>query len=507
MVTPARRDVAGIATLVLAAAGILAGCLLLYAWDSDASFALCDPLYAALHAEEAPWSTVSGHHPLFHVLVNGATAALDAAGVARPGHLAVRLVAGLGAALVVILVASCAGRGRLRLGLLVALPLLVTRGFVMVGATGENGLPACAAALACLMAAARPGCSLGLVSALSVLALLLRQDNLLLLPAVAAVLAWRLPAGKRLRPVVATLAGVAVATVAGYLVLWRVGAADSSLAEFLFGLVGAEQTWWAQGSGPDWSHADFHLGVLGVAVAGQQWPATSIQPHIWLGVGFAGVLILASLLLRGTARHWPFLLACLLVVALRFPFFLWFEPGNYEWWLLPLVLVAACGATLAGGRPATPTVTTRRWIGGGLLVALAAAVLALHAGSSWRLRDRTLARARDEALELGGPTPGCLYLAYGDRAKAAFDVAGVPNDMQRLGYRQPAEVVPILGSILQEWPGPVVLLVDRFVGTGMPFRAPDPLAPLLDGYEDAPGERSLRERGRVRVLGWHLGGR
>jgi hypothetical protein len=500
-------ETAGVAVVVL---GV---CLFLFGWDADGGFAIHDPMFYASHAEDQPWTSVSGHHPGFHVLVNGVTEVLGRAGVERPGYMGVRVVSGLGAAALVVLIAGLAGRRRLQVGVLFALPFVATRGFVMEGATGENVLPAAAAALLALVLAARPGVGLVCVAAASILALLLRQDNVLAVPGIALAVALRRGKGDRARPVVGLVLVTGLITLGCYVALWRVTAAERGFQAWMLELTDAPARSWAPSTLPDGSVVPIHLAALGAAVSGVQThvdperPGAGVPLHVGIGLGWCAVILVCGVLLRGDRRPSPFLWGAAAILAVRFPFFLWFEPRNFEWWVLPCALVAAAGSACAAGR-STRSLAMRR-TGTSLLVALAVATVASHGASTWTLRDRTLSRALEEAVELGGPASHCRYIAYRFRAAAAFHVHRVPmNREQDVILGPPGAAVGLFEARLKARPVRTVVLVDRFVGDGMPatIRRGDPsgLGPYLDHLEDGSGLRALREDGKVRVLGFHI---
>ena len=64
-----------------------------------------------------------------------------------------------------------------------------------------------------------------------------------------------------------------------------------------------------------------------------------------------------------------------------------------------------------------------------------------------------------------------------------------------------------LRQMLGRGTAPIVLVLDRFAGTGMPHllrQDSDPLASLLDDWEPTQGERLFRYRGRVIAIAWNL---
>ena len=504
----ARRDVAGIAAGIAVAVLCVLGSVNLFAWDADGAFAVNDGLWYAKHAEEEPWTRVSGHHPLFHVVLNATTAALASFDVPHPGHVGGRILGGLAAGVIVLTLGAMAGHGRFGIGVLCALPLLATRGFVIEAGTGENVLPACAAALLALWLASREQTPPSRAGLALLIALGLRQDNILLVPAFMVALDAR-PALDREAPgPLKTLAATGIATIALYLGCWWVGAGDVALTDWVFDLATNEGRAWAPDHGPLMDHVLPHLSASGLAVTGLQFapsrPAATIE-HAAIGVGFMALLLVGGSLLRGDRRGRPFLLASTIAIACRFPFFVWFEPLNFEWWLATLTLIAGMAATLVAGAPVTSSRSKRA----GVLVLFSIAILVgiAHGPGTAKLRDRRLARSRDAAISLGGEPARCRYLVYGARAHAAFHVVDLPHETDVLTSPDGATVQVQLAEALARRPIRTVILLDRWIGDGMPWtlrERRDALAPLLDSLEDTPTSRYLREDGRVVVIGVHL---
>lgn len=480
------------------ALAVMLGSLFTFPWDSDASFLVHDGLHYARNAELDPWGTLIGHHPGFHVLVNVATATLNTMGVERPGHMAVRIISGLGAAAIVLLLAIIAGRERRMTGILLSLPLIATRSFILEAGTGENVLPACAAALLALWAACRPRPRLITVGAAMTLALFMRQDNISLVPACALLFAFGRPPGERLRSAMLLVGGAGVATILLYVFTWRISDPERSFVGYLLYFAPL-----APFGGP---HAGVnhpvaaHLAVCGATISGEQWFG-QIAPHLAVAGGFFVAVGSSAWLLRGREYGYRLGLGTLLVLGFRIPFYAWFEPLNPEWWLVPLVLLSGAAAALAPGIP------VRRGGAHVLAVAIilagATAVLVAHLPRTAELRDRTLAEARDLALELGAGRQ-CNYVAYEPNAQMALVLEHIPS----VELRPPVEeAIRGLALRLEASPQPTVLLLDRFIRTGMPWESRsdfDPLSIYVDGLKQPPGARVLRRKGRVVVIAWNV---
>lgn len=503
-----RWDLLSIAAGVALAATCVLGSVSLFAWDADGAFAVNDGLWYAKNAEDDPWAHVSGHHPLFHVALNLVTASLASVGVEHPGHVAARLLSGLAAATICLTLGAMAGRGRFRIGLLCALPLVATRGFIMEAATGENVLPACAAALIAVWLAARPQTGPWKAGLALVIALALRQDNVLLVPGFSIALLMRSESGHRVGTVLRTLAAAGIATLGVYAACWAIGSGDAGIVDWTFDLAEREGRSWAPNAAPKSDDLLPHLSAAGFAVVGlQREPhrSTTGLEHAAVGLGFMLLLLVGAELQRGDRRGRPFAVGAAVILATRFPFFWWFEPLNYEWWLCSLTLIAGMAATITSGRSVTRP--SFRRAGACALVLGALLVAALHAPGTNELRDRKLARSRDAALRLGTEGRTCSYLVYGARAKAAFHIVDVPARDDVLTSPDPATVQRQLVRAMSSHPVRTVILLDRWVGDGMPWtlrRKTDSLSPVLDSLQDSPTERYIREGGRVVVVGLHL---
>jgi hypothetical protein len=435
----------------------------LYEKDADGAFAIWDGLWYGHYAELRPAQSILPHHPLFHLIVAGLTKCLASQGFDGPGHLAIRIVAGLGAALVIWLVAALCGPGRPWVGFAFALVLFSTRAFIAEAATGENLLPGFAAALVLFQCATGDRPSVVKLGVATVFALCLRQDNLLLLPAALMVAAPKLEPGRRLRPLLGMLAVCGVIVLAFYFSawLWVRTEVPKGFFEYLtrFGHT-------ARYVGP--SDVDIrvslHLGAFAAALVGRQWFEPG--PHILLGGAFLALLAIATLLLRGRAPSARYAAAVLVTLAIRFPFYAWFEPDNFEWQILPIVLLVALGARTANGEPATSIVARRAGIA--LLVVIASTLLAFHAGNTLALRQRRLATAVSMAIEAGGPR--AFFLPLDKSAMIAVELRLREYEQKDVPYGDPLTSMAQRALELRaKLNRPIVAISDRFVETGMPY--------------------------------------
>lgn len=488
----------------VAALVVLQGTVL-FPWDSDASFAQNDPLGYAHGAEKAPLESVVSHHPLPHLLAYALISPLEAMGIERPGHMALRILAAAGALLAVALLAGIAGPDRLPEALLLSLPLLSTRGFILGTGTGETVVPGGALCLLALLAALRRPVRLPAAGTALVAALLWRQDGILIVPAVAAALLTHPDLKRRLRTCALFLLATGAATLALYGIAWAVCGGGERFAPWMLKVTAHEGRTWALHGHPRIEDIPVHLAALGAAVAGVHH-LSGPGGAIATGAAFAGALLAAAWLLRGRDRRDGRLFGCLLLaIAARLPFYLWFEPQNYEWWLPSLVFLGAGCARWMRGKPAGGRASRA---GLALLPALALATLALHLPTTLRLRERNLAVARDMLTQAGGQAPPMVYMTYGATAHMAFHVMDIPHDTEFLD-RQPGAVLEALLRLRSEHPdAPFALFFDRFVRDGQPvtLNAPsDALAPYLDGIDESdPAMRAFRHRGRVFALGFNL---
>lgn len=478
--------------------------LWLYPFDSDGAFAVHDALWYGIGAERFPAGSINPHHPLFHVLVLALVPPIRALGIEAPGHMAARVVAGVGAAWLLLQICALAGRRRILVGAAFAGVLLCSRGFIVEAAAGENVLPAAAAALFALISAARPDPNLWKVGAALTLAALLRQDNVFVAPAVAAAVAMAPPREGRWRRVALLAVGVSLAVGAAYVAAFAVAhGPDEDFRRWIlrFGLKGA----W---SGPKtWSFAQVpvHASAFAVAMAGRQWPRDEI--HSAMGLLYAGVLLLPAFLLRGSAPRLRLIVPFAIVLLGRTLFFSWYEADNFEWLMLPIALVLAFGAGFAHGEPATRPVA--RAAGAAILCGLAAWLLVAHGPWTWKLRERHLIQAVKLAANVDWND--WRFIAYGGRVATGLKLIGVPVETgeARLGHHVDIAVADfgdtspqvIIEQEVARHPMPTIAITDRFVNDGMPDDLRAPSAWAIDTM-DLPGCEVIRFEGRAIAARW-----
>lgn len=284
----------------------------------------------------------------------------------------------------------------------------LSRGFIVDTAVGENVVPAAAAGLFALTCAIAPAPRLVLPTAALVVALLFRQDNLLLVPGIAAAIASGAPPGRRVRNAALVVVLAGVATVALYGLVWFMVARHHDFAGWLLGIGRAGA--FAETTGPAVSRLGIYVAGIATVLTGHLGPP---EPLALVPAGVSVlVLAVATIALRGTSprpRIWLVIVPTLVCRAL---FHAWFEANNFEWLILPVALLVAVGASIAHGDPRTP-IQFRR-VGVLMLVSLAAWSLFAHARSTWALRDRSFARVIDDALDV--ERGGVEFMTVGVRA-------------------------------------------------------------------------------------------
>jgi hypothetical protein len=461
----------------------------LFPFDSDGAFAIHDGIWMGMGAEGAdPEASISPHHPLFHVLAIALARLLAALGVAHPGHVAIRILAGLGGAWLLVQVLRLSGAARPWAGAGFALVLLCSRGFVMEAASGENVLPAAAAALFALRLAARPGGGIARVAAATALALLIRQDNVFVVPGIAwAVLAGS-PTGTRLRRGAAVLAVAGIATLAGYAAAWLLvtGGRSGPIAWLL--PFGAKS--WSGPASIELARFATYFHSITLAMTGELDPGRVARPLV--GLSYPAALVVAGWLLRGDAPRLGLVAPIAATLVGRAFFHTWFEADNFEWLVPQVALVAAAASGAANGRPAMARVP--RSAGAVVLAGLAAWLLASHGPWTPGLRRRGLMEAVEEAVR--ADRTEWQVVAFGERVPTALILLGIPHESVGRGETIEAAFARIGAARRVR---PTIVVADRIVEDGMPFRFrhPETLARKLDSDPAPPGVDLLRRNGLV----------
>jgi len=467
----------------------MAASLWLFPVDSDGAFAAYDGVGYAMAAERGVSEPSNFYHPLFHTAASAATSALRRLGVERPGHVAVRVVSGLGAVAAFLLVALAAGARRWVAGLGFAAALLATRAFVVDAAIGETVVPGCAAALWAVAEASRTPVRPARAWFALVLALLLRADAILVVPGVVAAMLSGRDRGPGFRKVAAGLAIAGAATVAAYLGYWWAhtdgGIPVWKWASSYPAMVGH----WMDPEGLRLSGFSRHLDSLSAAVVGKSWPLDRMNP--WIGLSAVTALLAAGVLMRGTSRVGPLAAGAIVTAAVRGAFFSWFDAANPEWSVFTLALAAFVGASLAAGEPRRPHAA--RVAGGLLLIAVIAGSLLGHGEFTLRLRSRAFIQAMRHALD---EAPGFRVLVLGPDVHNAMDFLGVEHSLLPIPLGAP-EALPAVMAELAARPEPTLIVVARpapWMVTNVPYlmtHAPPP-GLWLDDLAPTPERRPIR---------------
>ncbi len=455
-----------------------------FALDADGPFSIHDSIIYGVIAETEPGWQMNPHHPGFHALQSGVQVILSACGVAHPGFMAARVLAGIGAAIALALIASMAG-SRMLVGIAAALVFASARIISMETAVGETNLPGIAAALWMFREAlaARPRCVS--LTASIVVALWMREDSILLLPGVLAAAAPGFEASLRWRRLMAVTAVAGLVTLAGYVLAFQFveylheGRAIR-FTEWLVLYAHVPQMAITHSAGME--RLVIYAGSLGAATVGQ------FDGNSWfsfaMGMLWCGAFLAAAWLGRGTLPARRLLVGVALMLAVRLPFFAWFEPENCEWHALHLALLAVMVAAAlaepkAGARPA---------VGVAVLLLLLAATAMIIGPGLLRLRERTLITGVEEVVAAAGRDATFVVLTN-DRAAHALrylhlfpvicmDAAGAMGEIMRCVQQRTA----------------VAFVTDRTVGNALPWSGPLERrgAEFIDALRDTPGLAGVR---------------
>jgi hypothetical protein len=471
--------------------------LCFYPWNADACFSVNDALWYAHSAENDGLASIYGHHPLFHLLLLPITAAVDFAGVPHAGHVAIRVVAGGGLAAIIMLCGALAGWRRRALPLL--LLLLASRCIFVESAVGECLALSAASILLAFKYALDPSVSWLRVAAATVLALLVRQDAVLIVPGLLVALHLRTPPQERSFGRLARwLVGTGIVTLALYALLWKLSQVPDFL-QFLLSITEVQDRTWAQPTMPGLSELSMRIAMLGVAAAGAHNHHYALALNAGIGCAWIAALWLTSRLCGASATPAPLRWGLLTILGARFGFYTWFEAHNHEWWFVDLVLLTAtCASSLRtprhGVRPAAV-----------LVVALGVAgLLYAHGPSTWLQRRTTLADAAAVAAEWSHDPMQPVVLSYGYRPHAALHLLAIPHNPQILAEPpKPEEAGRRLRDALMSTTKPIVVLIDRFAGDGQPYQyqfTEDYLTTWVDLVPPIPPSRAWKQLGKTQVL-------
>lgn len=464
--------------------------------ESDAGYLINDALWNGSGPELRPWREISAHHPLFHVAANLLTPVLDACGVEQPGHHAAKTLSALSGALVIAMIVLAGGARRWWAGLLVAAPIVATRGFWIEAGTGENVLLGVAGALLATTVALDPNARPRRLGAVIVLALLCRQDNVLLVPAWAYALGQRLDGPTRLRTLSAWLAATGGAALAVFTLTWIAFGKDLAFGDYLTytasQIAPHESGSWSYSGGFD--AVKVNAGALTVLVIG----LVTLDPvvNICTGLAFVGLLAAMGLLLRGTRPARPMVTCALLVVIVRAPFYLWFEPANFEWWLVPVGVIAWTAATLAAGPSPLPRM--RLVVASVVSLAMLTATLWIHVPHTWTLRQQHMAQLMDRAVAMGQAGGRPIWVPLSELPYTGFMIRGLRPDRSAMGKSLP-DAVKVIEEMARSRPDQTIVAVhDRRLLYEMTVSEGE--AELGDPILDQLGARYLRRRGRIQAV-------
>jgi hypothetical protein len=478
--------------------------------ESDASYAANDALLYARDAETNPLQGVSGQRPLYHLLSNAATAGLQTLKIDSPGSISLRILSGLGAALWILLVGSLARSAGL-LGLLAALlPILLSRGFLLGVAVGENAIPAGAAATLMVILALRPRVSMFALGCVTVFALLMRQDNVLFVPAAVAALRMRPVDAVPMKRCLSWLLITGLATLFLYYEIYLycqvnpLGIHAPSFIDWLLSSASKEPkvAFWTNAHESLLSELRAHGAALGIALVGAQ--SFDPLPHLAAGVAFLVATFSMVLFAPSRGLRVALLTALGLSLLLRVSFFAWVAAQDYECWLPTMMilgaLVARASSQLTHGRSARLRRSLQLFV-----LALSAVMPILHLGATLGLRSRTMAEEADRAMDLLHAKPHTIPIALGRAASTAWILRGVkPTIIQG----EDSEALQHLHEIaMAKKNRPAVLLIDRFVRDGQPItrRSPsDRYSKTLDRAPERQEDIIIRRERRITCIGLDL---
>lgn len=427
--------------------------------DADGAFSLHDSIIYGVIVETEPQWSLNPHHPGFHALQNALMPVLDVCGVTHPGFVAARILAGLGAAFALVLIARFA-KGRLLFGVCCAAAFATTRICAMETAVGEVNLPSIAAALWALREATAERVRPWRFGSSIVVALALRQDSILLLPALLTA-AWMGLGPGRFGLLLRVLCCAGLATLAVYaacfqFVRYEFDGRQIHFHEWLVLYAHVPQMAATHAYGLE--RLAIYARSLGSATFGQY--SEAVWPHALAGSAWCVIVLLAGCLARADAARKRLGVAVLFALAMRIPFFTWFEPENCEWHALNLALVTALAASLGAGRAQAPA---RARLGALLLLALCAFAVATHGSGLLDLRRRNLMQSVETVVAVAGPDAAYFTLSN-DRAAHALRFLHI---YPRIHATDSAVLVDAF-ELVQKG-RTVAFVTDRLVGDGLPW--------------------------------------
>lgn len=481
---------------------VLAGAILclfpqVFPWDSDAAFANIDAMTYGWEMEHGGAAYLRSHHLLYHATALILIPPLSMLGAEHPGFMAIRIIAALGLALLV-LVLGWAG-GWQRRTMLLLFPLIATREVFMATAVGETLLPAATFSVLTLVLAWREQVPLLHVGVAFVMACLLRQDSILILPGMLVALRLRTHHAPAWPQIVRHVALMGTIALALYALAWWVSGTPS-FTGWLLEIAQRAGRHWAPADPPAAHLLQLRGMALGAAVAGVQsaWDA----PLLNTAIGALFLLLLAGIGWFCGAGRWPraMILSVLAAVGVRTAFYLWFEPQNPEWWITDLALLAAAVVVKCAARPPRAPYAAL-----GLCVIVVVSLLLLHGSCILRLREGTLRELGSTGAAWSQGTDKPIVVSLGIRPFFALASHGVEANARVLeGAPDLKTIHARLDSLRKQSKRAVLLAVDRNVGEGQPvpswWQSDATELTALDQITPPPGCRVHRIHGRIQLI-------
>lgn len=413
--------------------GAAAACVTTVLYAPDSGLALTpDPWTYSWELEHDPASIMlRTNHLLFHAVAYLLYVVAECIGVGQPGVVAIRTLSFGSLGLACWLLFIIAGR-RLLPALGCSLAIACSWGSVFSTLSGETVLVGAVAAMFVLFEVLRADFRPARFATILVLAMLVRQDNVLLVPAIAfAALLRARETRRRLWEISYGLALAGIATIIVYVIVWLVASQTYDVAtqrwvprgavldKGLIGyILGVGIVPWSPGGGLTLEHLGQHAASLGRCVFGDAHASVA-----WLmavaGIAWIVLLLSASGTARSGNRYGRVALVVVMTaIATRSVFFAWFEAHNHEWHVVTVAF--ACVVSAASWRDWQP----RRGRG-----AAAVATIAILVSLPPLLNTTRLAALSDRSPS------GVLQVACGHGGKSAIYVTGRYDHLLRLRAR------------------------------------------------------------------------
>lgn len=439
-----RRLASAGAFAILGAAGFS-----FYPVDSDASFAVFDGMYYAVHQKAGTHLPEMGHHPLFHAAASAVGAMLWWVPMEVRAHAAHRIMSTCGLGALVVLIVGAAGPYYWKYGFLPALIAVAARGVFIDGVIGESIVPGAAIALWTLQYVASGRATPLRVTVGIVASCLIRADNVSIVPGIVVML---LAAEWSLRRTITVVVWAGMATVGLYILLWLTTlAGELSFWKYLT-FSGTREQW---GTAVSWDSFVAHCEALSAVLVGREGAVN----RYWAGivVAWSAATIGLGLLFNGGAPANRMAIGATIVILTRSALFGWFDVHNWEWWVLPVSTVCAWVAARASG--GVRLGTRGKTVAVCLTAAISAGMLLTHGSDTVSLRRRDFVEAIRELVRIGD---GCHFIADGPVVSLALDYLDVPHTVVA-DERDPRDTVIAIGRQISAHPGPAMIIIDRWL--------------------------------------------